>query len=694
MTAVALAAAAPAFAAVPATTSGVVIGPGGVYEHARVCIDRNRNARCDAREKTVWTPADGRFTLPGHGLVVAEVGTTARLVDRATGAKTAVARALVFRSAKNMAGGAVGPISTELQAMVDGGGPGMAGELATRLRVKPEALLADPAGDMDAADRTALDAEQARLTTRIADAVDAAGRKGDLVAALGNRLDLEEIRNVVVIYAENRSFNNVFADFPGATSIATATKAGKLVAQKDRDGSVLDKLPPAWGGLTAAGQDVVVTQAQTTNVLPNAPFQIDSTTPAWGNPSLSNTIITRDLVHRFYENQMQIDGGANDRFAAWGDSGGLVMGRFDGSRTALWKLAKQYTLADHFFQGAFGGSYLNHQYLICACAPVFPDADTSPAHPSITVLRTTADGAFTPDLALAPNSPPSALDGPPVFVKSGNLTPKNYLGDGTFHSVNTMQPAFQPSYVAPAADDKSGQYADPAAATTLPAQTGPTIGNTLDAAQQTWAWYAGAWKASVADRTKVYKDDADDFQSHHQPFNYYAFLDPATHADQRAAHLKDLSDLESDAAAGSLPAVAFYKPAGANTEHPGYSSLAVGDAHIADLVAKLQASPQWKHMLIVVTYDENGGQWDQVAPPKGDLVGPGTRIPAVIISPYARRGYVDHTPYDTGSIARFITHRFSLSALPGVTMRDDALASHGEAPMGDLTNALDHRAAR
>ncbi len=694
--AAALAAALPAAVATAAaaTTSGIVVGPGGVYEHARVCIDRNGNARCEARERIAYTGADGRFTLPGHGMVVAEVGTAAQLVDPATGAKTPVRRALVFRSAKGVAGGTVGPVSTELEAMIAGGGKDMPAVLAARLRVKPASLTADPAGDLDPADRAALEAEQARLVGRIADATEAAGSRGDRVAELGNRLDLEGIRNVVVIYAENRSFNNVFADFPGAASIASAKKAGQLVAQKDRDGSVLDKLPPAWGGLTAAGQSVVVTQAQTTNVLPNAPFQVDAATPAWGEPAITNAIVTRDLYHRFYENQMQIDGGANDRFAAWADSGGLVMGWFDGSRTALWKLAKQYTLADHFFQGAFGGSFLNHQYLICACAPVFPDADTSPAKPSITLLQTAANGTFTPDLALAANSPPSSLAGPPVFVLSGNLTPKDYLGDGTFHAVNTMQPAFQPSGNAPAADDATKSYADPKAATTLPAQTGPTVGDTLSSRDLAWAWYAGGWNDASADRGKVYKDAAGNFQSHHQPFNYYAGFDPQSHADARAAHLKDYGDLVADAIAGTLPPVAFYKPIGRNNEHPGYASLSEGDAHIADLIARLQAGPQWKHMLIVVTYDENGGQWDSVAPPKGDLVGPGTRIPAVVISPFARRGFVDHTPYDTGSVARFITHRFSLDPLPGIAMRDDALAAHGEPPMGDLTNALDFRAQR
>ena len=83
-------------------------------------------------------------------------------------------------------------------------------------------------------------------------------------------------------------------------------------------------------------------------------------------------------------------------------------------------------------------------------------------------------------------------------------------------------------------------------------------------------------------------------------------------------------------------------------------------------------------MAIIVTYDENGGFWDHVAPPKGDRFGPAMRVPALIVSPFARRGYIDHTPYDTTSIIKLITRRFALDPLPGA--RPGA---------GDLTNALD-----
>ncbi|MET0383132.1 MAG: acid phosphatase [Burkholderiaceae bacterium] len=688
-----LAASAPAAAA-----GGLVMGVDGrVYQHAKVCVDRNGNARCDAGERGVFTDSKGRFELAAGGALVAEIGRGTVLVDTAAGTTTAVARPLVFRAPAAAGVGArtIGPLSTELQSAVDGARRGGASPDAagSRMDERLGAGRIDPAAAdalAGAEGRAALVAEQAAVLDRIADAVAEAGRKGDLAAALDNRLDLEAIRNVVVIYAENRSFNNLFANFPGARGLASGRGAG-FAPQKDRDGSVLAKLPPAWGGLTAAGQAVVVTQAQTTNVLPNAPFAIDSALPAWGAPAVTSSVVTRDLYHRFYENQMQIGGGANDKFAAWGDSGGLVMGHFDGSHTALWDLARRYTLADNFFQGAFGGSFLNHQYLICACAPEFPDADSSPAHPSIAALRQGADGKFTPDLALAPNSPPSALTGPPVFVRSGNLAPKDYFGDGTFRAVNTMQPAFQPSGNPPVAADAGGKTADPRAATTLPAQTQATLGDALSAKGLAWAWYAGGWNDASADRSRVYKAATGNFQAHHQPFNYYAAFDPSTRADARAEHLKDGADLVADASAGTLPTVAFYKPIGVDNEHPGYASLAAGDAHIAGLIAKLRAGPQWRHMLIVVTYDENGGQWDEVAPPKGDLLGPGTRVPAVVVSPFARRGYVDHTQYDTGSVARFLTHRFSLSPLVGVRQRDDALAAHGAPGMGDLTNALDFR---
>lgn len=519
-----------------------------------------------------------------------------------------------------------------------------------------------------------------------------------------------KVQNVVVIYAENRSFDNLFWNYPGANGLqgvvdANGNPTSAYIPQKDRDGATpLATLPQTWGGVTAAGVSPVVTQAQSAG-LANKPFAVETAFQGSANATLSLATNTRDLYHRFFENQMQIGGGKNDMFAAWADAGGLTMGHFDYSGSKLYKLAQQNVLADNFFQGAFGGSFLNHQYLICGCAPEYPNADTAAAKPTIAVVDAASGGGYTSRLTLKSTSPASAMDGPPQFVLSGNIAPRNYFGDGTFRAVNTMQPAYQPSGNAPV--DLNGNdalYADAGKATALPPQTQQTIGDQLSAKGIGWKWYAGAWNAAVTDgeqaattpRSVIYAGNSSglataanvDFQAHHHPFNYYAAFDPVAHATDRAAHLKDYNDLVADAAAGTLPPVAFYKPEGVYNQHEGYANLTDGDNKIADLVAKLQASPQYKNMVIVITYDEFGGVWDHVAPPKGDLVGPGSRIPAIIISPFAKAGTVDHTQYDTASVLRLIARRFGLDTLPGVAARDAALKANGGQPMGDLTNAL------
>jgi acid phosphatase len=105
--------------------------------------------------------------------------------------------------------------------------------------------------------------------------------------------------------------------------------------------------------------------------------------------------------------------------------------------------------------------------------------------------------------------------------------------------------------------------------------------------------------------------------------------------------------------------------------------MAAGDLMAGTIVETLRRSPQWKGMAIIVTHDENGGFWDPMAPPRGDRWGPGSRIPTVIASPYAKKGFVDHTVYDTTSIRHFISKRFELQLLPGIRTQ-----------FGDLRNAF------
>ncbi len=466
---------------------------------------------------------------------------------------------------------------------------------------------------------------------------------------------LENIKTVVVIYGENRSFDNLYGLFPGANGVANATPDNGTV-QKDRDGSTLSVLPPVWASKKEKKGDKDGPPAKPTpdplypTSMPNAPFLIDA-----APFNLPLTKPTRDLTHRFYQNQMQINGGKNDLFVAYTDAGALTMGHYDGSQLPLWQLAKQYTLADNFFMAAFGGSYMNHMWLACACTPLFADA------PAKMRAQLDADGK----LRVKPDSPAHAVDGPPRFY-DGVLTPEGY-------TVNTVQSSYQPSGIAPPKHG-SKTLANPDEHP-LPPLTNKTIGDTLSDKNISWVWYAGGYKAALADRKQIYGGSTD-YQPHHQPFNYYLRFAPGTR--ERALHLQDESDMLRAIRRGSLPQVSFYKPQGTLNEHPGYSNVMQGDMHLAGLIAKLQASPQWKQMAIIVTYDENGGFWDHVAPPKGDRWGPGTRIPAIIISPFAKRGFIDHTTYDTTSILQFLTRRFNLEPLPGVRTQ-----------MGDLSNAFE-----
>ena len=492
------------------------------------------------------------------------------------------------------------------------------------------------------------------------------------------------VKNVVVIYLENRSFNNLFAGFPGlAAPLADAPAAA--LQQRDRDGSVLPTLPKTWGGMVPGrqnigGKDVLITEAQSGN-LPNAPFALKD---ADGKP-LPEALVTRDLVHQFYHNQMQINGGKNDMFSAWSDAGGMVMGHYGetANNLGLWQIARQFTLCDNFFMAAFGGSYLNHQFLISGRVPEYFNAHETAAKSKIAVLD---DGPQGVRLSLAPDSPKSALEGKPKFVRNGAMTPDGY-------AVNTMAPPYQPSWVRPAFDGDP-LHADPKDASTLPPQTYDTIGDLLSQRGVSWAWYGGGQQAALDGRGA---GERPNFQYHHQPFNYFRQFAPGTKA--RAEHLRDggLGDSPisnkfiADAVAGKLPAVAFYKPQGNLNLHAGYSDIESGDAHVANVIEHLKKSPQWKDMVVVITFDENGGWWDHVAPPQGDRWGPGSRIPAIVVSPHAKRGAVDHNFYDTTSILRFITRLHGLPLLEGLATRNAAFEARGARPPGDLTAALSFR---
>jgi phospholipase C len=266
------------------------------------------------------------------------------------------------------------------------------------------------------------------------------------------------------------------------------------------------------------------------------------------------------------------------------------------------------------------------------------------------------------------------------------------------YTVNTTQPPYQPYQPGTASTRR------------LPPQTAPTIGDELSAKGVDWAWYSGGWSNADGDvgapgwtngtgpaaptatnpkpcpdpaaRTDATWPNCPDnlFQFHHQPFNYYASFAPGTAA--RAQHLRDEAEFMQLAGASSkrcaLKPVSFIKPIGAENEHPGYASESQGSDHLVKLLQSIEDSRCAKRTMVIVTYDEFGGQWDHVSPPgqggtpgPHDQWGPGTRIPALVISPRLRgRFVVDHAQHDTTSILATIEHRFGLAPL---TSRDAAV---------------------
>ena len=207
------------------------------------------------------------------------------------------------------------------------------------------------------------------------------------------------------------------------------------------------------------------------------------------------------------------------------------------------------------------------------------------------------------------------------------------------------------------------------------------------------------------------------FQYHHQPFVYFDNYAPfdttntvptayvggfagygttgltagqsgVTRAQNSAAHVQDEQHFFDDVANNTLPSVCFIKPVGVNNEHPGYSALQIGQQHVASIVQAVQNNPAlWAHTAIVITYDEHGGRWDHVTPPARDIWGPGERVPCIVISPFARKGFVNSTQFDTSSILATIEARF----VPG----PEHQRGHGGGPDArERVHLAGHRAQR
>lgn len=328
-------------------------------------------------------------------------------------------------------------------------------------------------------------------------------------------------------------------------------------------------------------------------------------------------------------------------------------------------------------RGPSAGSFLNHQFLVAAAAPVDDNAADAGLHSLL-------DSAGFPNAGYPLYKPMTGVTYKDAQLTQacGQTTTVDGLACGNY-GVNTMQPSWQPK--------GSGAV--------LPPQTGKNIGDELNAAHVDWAWYAGGWSNaaglpgapgwtngngpacsdpnSVANPAYPYCPDKV-FQYHHQPFNYFEDSDPSTKSGvaNRTEHLKDEAEFLSAAQSSTkkdckLKAVNFVKPIGEENEHPGYASESAGSDHLVKLLQAIEGGGCADDTLVLATYDEFGGQWDHVSPPSQtnpigpyDEFGPGTRIPALVLTPGLRGDEVlDSTEQDTTSFLATIEHRYKLAPL-------------------------------
>ena len=555
---------------------------------------------------------------------------------------------------------------------------------------------------------------------------------------------LQNFKNIVVIYEENHSFDNLYGMWGSVNGQSVIGIPDALAnhmnrtTQVDENGTPYDCLlqtdvnmrtsvqayPSGGAGhLTeTCSQGVTLPTGAVTisSAFGNAPYSIDDyiaptdvTCPPQTNLfGFSNGIdktnpvsgataggCTRDLVHRFYQEQYQINGGAMNRYITGSDSAAMSFGYYDTTQLPIYKYlhsngAPKYVIADHFFQAAFGGSFLNHQFLIAAAAPDY-SGQAGETHSVIDAQQMVRSHAGTGCSSAYPlfSSNDCLFDGNTTQACGQPTTQAAFIcGD---YAVNTVLPYYQPTGTGFA--NKINSIDD--------STTDLTIGDLMSDGGVSWAYYGGGWDnasgntsgrgwtagpgptcdtangpaggapADGAGTPGGYPYcEAYSYQQHHYPFAYFSRYNSASGPDR--THLQDEQDFLWAAANGQLPQVSFVKPVGSDNEHPGYASEPNGSDHLLDLIQAVMTGPQAGNTLIVVTYDEYGGQWDHVPPPSAsnpvaahDAFGPGTRIPALLIARSFTRSGVDHTYMDTLSIMRTIELQWGLGVLPG-NLRD------------------------
>ena len=562
------------------------------------------------------------------------------------------------------------------------------------------------------------------------------------------------IEHVIIIVGENHTFDNLFGTYKPKAGQAIDNLLSKGIVKEDgtpgrhfenagqrigRDEirytadtpstgeyATLPQPYTTWASQAATGlpQNVLDTRFPTN--LPNGPFQISKYVPY--------NAYTGDPVHRFFQMWQDIDGGKNDKFV-WVEQtigtgsngapipaggfnpmeGAISMGFYNmnpftdaqgkaqpGDALFFKSLADQYAISDNYHQAIMGGTGANFLALVTGHAAFFtnPEAlDGSAAVPYANQIENPdpvshSNNYYTQDgysggsyvNCSDPSAPGVGAINEQLYrhgVSRNNCAPNHY------YLVNNYNMYWNQGSSKPQALG-SDQF-------TLPPQSAPTIADVMTATGVSWKYY----NSDRGDDVTAFASAVDGVPL---AFHYYCGIcDPLTgflkimKTPSEEAKLQNYGAFLKDVQNNTLPAVSFVRPFEALAGHPADSTSDLYEKFLQTLINRVKASPQiWARTAIFITTDEGGGYYDSGYVQPVDFLGDGTRIPFILVSPYARTGYVDHTYYDHVSLLKFIEHNWRLPTISAVSRdhlpnpihdRDD----HRYIPLnrpaiGDLTN--------
>jgi phospholipase C len=490
----------------------------------------------------------------------------------------------------------------------------------------------------------------------------------------------------------------VLAGGPTTPYVATVAEAAAV-----ENGLPPDYLQFLTTGGTGLASGAIDTRLPNATKLPPGPFQL--------TPHIPYDAYSASPVHRFYQMWQQLDcspsqgipvlnpagcradlfpwvettigAGSNGSTQAEGFSntstgeGSAAMGFYNvlqGDVPYFKSLADTYAMSDNFHQSIEGGTGANHVALGTGDADWYSDGKGNPLTPPALEIENpdpqagtnnwyTQDGYSGGTYSECSDSTQPGVGPVEAYLRAEHVNPN--CEKGHYYLLNN----YNPGYLGDGSLDTS-QF-------TIPPSSTRTIGDELLDHDISWRYYGDQWNRYVNDPNGT--DPTDVYCNICNPFQYATSI--MGNDAIRTSHIKDTTDLYNDIDNGWLPAFSIVKPSGLVDGHPASSKLNLFEGFSKKIIDAIQAHPDlWKDTAVIVTFDEGGGYYDSGYVQPLDFFGDGTRIPAIVASPWATGGHISHQYADHVSILKFVERNWGL---PPVTNRSrDNLPN----PQSDILN--------